>query len=98
MTNLFQEPIYPGLRKLWSQFHRPFSPHFHEAEKRYKNIRNCFTNIFHIKIGCVLYLVINYVKFENCNQDKTSKDKGGFFSETIRVSKLLNNINVGKTF
>ena len=32
MTNLFQEPIYPGLRKLWSQFHHPFSPHFHGAE------------------------------------------------------------------
>ena len=31
-TNLFQELIYQGLRKLWNQFHRPFSPHFHGAE------------------------------------------------------------------
>ena len=27
---------------------------------------------------------IKYVKFEYCKQDKTSKDKGGFFSEAIR--------------
>ena len=38
------------------------------------------------------------MKFEYCKQDKTSKDKGGLFSEEIGVSKLLNKMNVGKTF
>ena len=38
------------------------------------------------------------MKFGYCKQDKTSKDKGGLFSEEIRVSKLLNKLNVGKTF
>ena len=38
------------------------------------------------------------MKFGYCKQDKTSKDKGGLFSEEIRVSKLLNKMNDGKTF
>ena len=44
------------------------------------------------KNGCILYQAINYVKFEYCKQDKTFKDKGGLFSEEIRVSKLLNKV------
>ena len=39
-----------------------------------------------------MYQAINYVKFEYCKQDKTSKDKNGLFSEEIRVSKLLNKV------